>query len=38
MRDRQRGGGQGLESEGARVHIKFIEKLYVFEKVENNVH
>jgi hypothetical protein len=30
---------QGLESEGCMwVRVKFIEKLYVLEKVENIVH
>jgi hypothetical protein len=29
---------QVVESEGAYVCVKFIEKLYVLEKVENVVH
>jgi hypothetical protein len=37
-RERERESEQVLESVGACVHVKFIEKLYVLEKVENIVH
>jgi len=36
--EREREREQVLESEGAYVCVKFIEKLYVLEKVENIVH
>jgi len=37
-REREREREQVLESEGAYLCVKFIEKLYVLEKVENIVH